>query len=393
MAASSSSLKNDSSQNFNVVSYDNGSIAKPPRFNPNNFFLWKSRMILFLEGVDSKYPTNLHEGPFIPRVWDRYNADKGKADEDSSEEERTPSTGRYILKDPSKYNDEDRRLIALDTKVRAIIALSLPDESKKIALVRKYELFSHEKGESLSDYYNRFNSLLNDLKLVGRIYDNEEVLCKFMDCLPEFWENICTCIKSTKDLDSMPLTALYGTLFNYEQSKLLRKSFTKVIIGYSLALVGESSKSNVCVPRITYPSDSDNDSQEDPNDPSEAYLSEADDEGEETSVAQLSDGVAMLAGFSKGKPHFPSRKPRFSRKPSSTLSKNASSDKSNEECYRCGRKGHFASECRSRSSDKSRLPSSNRTSSRFVRTKSDSFQPSFQKSKTSAPSNSDRAEK
>ncbi|KAI3685466.1 hypothetical protein L6452_34710 [Arctium lappa] len=423
MAASSSSLKNDSSQNFNVVSYDNGSIAKPPRFNPNNFFLWKSRMILFLEGVDSRYPTILHEGPFMPRVWDRYNADKGKADEDSSEEERTPAAGRYILKDPSKYNDEDRRLIALDTKVRAIIALSLPDEvyhslvnlstakemwstlcvlyegtsevkkSKKIALVRKYELFSHEKGESLSDYYNRFNSLLNDLKLVGRIYDNEEVLCKFMDCLPEFWENICTCIKSTKDLDSMPLTALYGTLFNYEQSKLLRKSFTKDIKGSSLALVGESSKSTVCVPRITYPSDSDNDSQEDPNDPSEAYLSEADDEGEETSVAQLSDGVTMLAGFSKSKPHFPSRKPRFSRKPSSTFSKNVSSDKSNEECYRCGRKGHFASECRSRSSDKSRLPSSNRTSSRFVRTKSDSLQPSFQKSKTSAPSNSDRAEK
>ncbi|KAI3757499.1 hypothetical protein L6452_05038 [Arctium lappa] len=260
--SSSSSLNNASSQNTTAVSYDNGSIAKPPKFNPNNFFLWKSRMILFLEGVDSRYPTILHEGPFLPRVWDRFNAkkaDKGNVDEDSSEEERTPANGRYIVKDPSKYNDEDRRLIALDTKVRAIIALSLPDEvyhslvnlstakemwstlcvlyegtsevkkSRKIALVRKYELFSYKEGESLSDYYNRFNGLLNDLKLVGRIYDNEEVLCKFMDCLPEFWENICTCIKSTKDLDSMPLTALYGTLFNHEQTKLLRKSITKDI--------------------------------------------------------------------------------------------------------------------------------------------------------------------
>ncbi|KAI3692943.1 hypothetical protein L6452_32768 [Arctium lappa] len=223
-------------------------------------------MILFLEGVDSRYPTILHEGPFLPRVWDRYNAkkaDKGNADEDSSEEERTPANGRYIVKDPSKYNDEDRRLIALDTKVRAIIALSLPDEvyhslvnlstakemwstlcvlyegtsevkkSRKIALVRKYELFSYEEGESLSDYYNRFNGLLNDLKLVGRIYDNEEVL----------------------------------------------KSITKDIKSSSLALVSDSSKNTVCIPRITYPSDSDRDSQEDPNDPSEAYLSEADDEG------------------------------------------------------------------------------------------------------------------
>ncbi|KAI3716218.1 hypothetical protein L6452_23399 [Arctium lappa] len=250
-------------------------------------------------------------------------------------------------------------------------------KSKNIALVRKYELFSHEKGESLSYYYNCFNGLLNDLKLMGRIYDNEEVLCKFMDYLPEFWENICTCIKSTKDLDSMPLTVLYGTLFNYEQTKLLRKSITNDIKSSYLALVSDSSKNSVCVPRITYPSDSDRDSQEDPNDPSEAYLSEADDEGEENS----------------NNPHFSSGKSKFSRKSSSTFSKTTSSDKSNEECYRCGRKGHFASECRSRSSDKSRLPSSNRTSSRFVRTKSNSYQPSFQKANMSVSLNSDRAEK
>ncbi|KVH98746.1 hypothetical protein Ccrd_023027 [Cynara cardunculus var. scolymus] len=83
--------------------------------------------------------------------------------------------------------------------VRAIIALSLPDDvfhslvnlstakdmwntlcvlyyetievkkSKKIGLVRQYELFVHEKGESLNEYYNRFNNLLNDLKLYGSL--------------------------------------------------------------------------------------------------------------------------------------------------------------------------------------------------------------------------------
>ncbi|KAI3715284.1 hypothetical protein L6452_22259 [Arctium lappa] len=83
-------------------------------------------------------------------------------------------------------------------------------KSKKIGLVRKYELFSYEKGESLSDYYNRFNGLLNDLKL------------------------------------------LYMTM---------RKS---------------------CSRRIHHPL--------------EAYFSDADDECEKTSIDQLSNGMAMLAG-------------------------------------------------------------------------------------------------
>ncbi|KAI3718528.1 hypothetical protein L6452_19402 [Arctium lappa] len=313
----SSSKVDPSSFSFQT---DNGSMVKPPWFNANNFSLWKSRMMLFLEGADSRYLTVLREGPIVPKVWARFETQKPRSDlrdkdvvfgdsDDSSDEERTSATGRYLLKNPRKYNDDDKRLFALDSRVRAIIALSLPDEvyhslvnlstakemwstlcilyegtdevkkSKKIALVRKYKLFSHEKGEYLSDYYNRFNNLLNDLKLLGRVYDNEEVLCKFMDGLPDFWENICTCIKTTKDLDHMSLTVLYGSLFNYEQTMIQMKIVIKEIRSSSMALISDSFKKSVCIPRITYPSDSDHNSQEEPNDPSEAYLSEAGDEG------------------------------------------------------------------------------------------------------------------
>ncbi|KAI3678331.1 hypothetical protein L6452_37618 [Arctium lappa] len=210
MASSSKVDPSFSSQN------DNGSMVKPPRFNANNFSLWKSRMMLFLEGADSRYLTVLREGPFVPKVWDKFIKSSKKKDkekysifhvsDDYSDEERSSATGRYILKLEKEYTDEDRRMFGLDSKVRAIIAQSLPDEvyhsfvnfstakdmwttlcvlyegtdevkkSRKISLVRKYELFSIEKGESLSNYYNRFNNLLNDLKLLGKLYDNEEIL-------------------------------------------------------------------------------------------------------------------------------------------------------------------------------------------------------------------------
>ena len=36
--------------------FDTGSLAKPLRFNKNNFYLWKTRMELFLAGFDPQIP-------------------------------------------------------------------------------------------------------------------------------------------------------------------------------------------------------------------------------------------------------------------------------------------------------------------------------------------------
>ncbi|KAJ9542522.1 hypothetical protein OSB04_029028 [Centaurea solstitialis] len=365
MATSGSNSETTSINNVSVF-LDNGTTSKPPRFNPSNFSLWKNRMLLFMEGIDSRYLTILRDGPLVPRVWDRFNKDK---DGSSSEEDRTSATGRFILKSEKKYTEEDWKLVSLDTKVKSIIAMSLPDEvyhslvnfstakemwstlcvlyegsnevkkSKKISLVRKYELFCHEKGESITNYYNRFNSLLNDLLLLGKVYDNEEVLNKFMDGLPDFWENICTCIKTSKDLETMPLTVLFGTLVNYEQTKLQRKSLIRDVKTSSIAFMSENSKSkSVCVPQITFPgSDSDVSDVEDHHLSSEVHDCDGDDEGTDACVDQLSDEMAMSG---------------FSRKPSSRFRNgkrftNGRSFSKSTTCFNCGKKGHFSADCKS----------------------------------------------
>ncbi|KAJ9552896.1 hypothetical protein OSB04_016941 [Centaurea solstitialis] len=72
-------------------------------FNPSYFSLWKSKMMLFMECIDSRYLTILRDGPLIPRVWNRFNKDK---DECSSDEDRYSASGRYILKAKKKYTDK-----------------------------------------------------------------------------------------------------------------------------------------------------------------------------------------------------------------------------------------------------------------------------------------------
>ena len=46
--------------------FDSGSLAKPPRFNKDNFCLWKTRMELFLAGSDPQIPYFLENGPYVP---------------------------------------------------------------------------------------------------------------------------------------------------------------------------------------------------------------------------------------------------------------------------------------------------------------------------------------
>ncbi|KAJ9538462.1 hypothetical protein OSB04_031195 [Centaurea solstitialis] len=265
MATSWSNSETTSVNNTVSVFLDNGTVSKPPRFNPSKFSLWKNRMMLFMEGIDSRYLTILRDGPFIPRVWDRFNKDK---DGSFSEEDRSSATGRYILKAEKKYTEEDWKLVSLDTK-----------------------------------------------------------------------ENICTCIKTSKDLETMPLIVLFGTLVNYEQTKLQRKSLIRDIKSSSIAFMSENSKSKyVCIPQITFPaSDSDISYVEDQLYSSKAPECDGDDESNDTSVDQLTDEMAM-AGFSRK---------LSSRFRNGKRFVNGRSISKSTTCFNCGKKGHFSADCKS----------------------------------------------
>ncbi|KAJ9561670.1 hypothetical protein OSB04_006830 [Centaurea solstitialis] len=175
--------------------FDTGSAGKPPRFNKDNFSLWKTRMELFLSGSDPQIPYFLENGPHVPTQ--TVHPIPAAAGQPAVPE-------RQLVKPVTDWNDEDRRLVNIDTKARSLIAMSLPDdvfhsvchlrsakeiwdtlcvqyegtavlmESRKIFLVRQYESFIHQKDETLSQLHQRFNCLLIDLKTIGTTYSNSE---------------------------------------------------------------------------------------------------------------------------------------------------------------------------------------------------------------------------
>ncbi|GAV84509.1 LOW QUALITY PROTEIN: UBN2 domain-containing protein, partial [Cephalotus follicularis] len=89
-------------------------------------------------------------------------------------------------------------------------------ESKISMLVHEYELFFMHDNESISDMFTRFTTIINSLKNLGKSYSNQELVRKILRCLPKSWTPKVTAIEEAKDLSTLPLEQLLGSLMTHE---------------------------------------------------------------------------------------------------------------------------------------------------------------------------------
>ncbi|GAV84619.1 UBN2 domain-containing protein, partial [Cephalotus follicularis] len=89
-------------------------------------------------------------------------------------------------------------------------------ESKISMLVHEYELFLMHDDESISDMFTRFTTIINSLKNLGKSYPNQELVRKILRCLPKCWNPKVTTIEEAKDLSTLPLKQLLGSLMTHE---------------------------------------------------------------------------------------------------------------------------------------------------------------------------------
>ena len=83
-------------------------------------------------------------------------------------------------------------------------------------LVHTYEMFKIEHSETISDMYTRFTNIINNLKSLGKTYTNQELVNKILRSLPSTWDAKSTAIQEAKDLETLPLEQLIGSLMTYE---------------------------------------------------------------------------------------------------------------------------------------------------------------------------------
>ncbi|XP_057953784.1 uncharacterized protein LOC131148064 [Malania oleifera] len=97
--------------------------------------------------------------------------------------------------------------------------------SKIYMLVKEYEMFKMEEGETITAMFTRFTHITNGQKTLSRKYSMEDNVQKVLRSLPTSWHAKSTAIEEAKDLSKVTLDEQIGSLMTYKIKKkmLLQK--------------------------------------------------------------------------------------------------------------------------------------------------------------------------
>ncbi|KAH9679144.1 Integrase catalytic domain-containing protein [Citrus sinensis] len=99
-------------------------------------------------------------------------------------------------------------------------------ESKISRYTRQYELFQMEKNENVYSMYIRFTDIVNTLGALGKTFSNSEKVKKIIRSLIKEWRPKRpkrTAIEEAKNLNTLPLDDLIGSLISYEEDLVVEK--------------------------------------------------------------------------------------------------------------------------------------------------------------------------
>ena len=194
----------------------------------------------------------------------------------------------------------------------------------------------------------RFLHLLNELSLVGKVYDYEDSNTKFLRALSEDWDTQTSIIRHQYDLNEISLDKIYGMLKTHDMELQQRKGRkSKKNKGVALKVDSRSSGSMKGKGKTSYPDESSN-----PDDDSESNTDDSNTD-ESSSDEDIKEMMAMLVkGFKRLKYRKQKRQFNSSKKfgklgeKKDKDSKTGKLDKSRVRCYNCDGMGHFATECK-----------------------------------------------
>ncbi|XP_074323344.1 uncharacterized protein LOC141660273 [Apium graveolens] len=93
----------------------------------------------------------------------------------------------------------------LEVKCQGTTAIK---KNKRTILTQEYEHFVSKSNESLTEIYDIFKKLINDLSLVDKEYDQEYSNLKFLLAFREKWDLKVTSIRDNYELDEVSLVDL-----------------------------------------------------------------------------------------------------------------------------------------------------------------------------------------
>ena len=70
--------------------------------------------------------------------------------------------------------------------------------------------------ETITEMYNWFTTIVNNLKGLGKTYGNKGLVKKILNSLPKSWKAKVMAIEKSKDPNTFPMDELVGSLLTHE---------------------------------------------------------------------------------------------------------------------------------------------------------------------------------
>jgi len=85
-------------------------------------------------------------------------------------------------------------------------------------LISRFEEIKMLENETFGEFYTRINDLINLMVSLGKKVSDAKLIKKILRSLPKRFRIKMTSIEESKDLDSMKIEELLGSLQTYEYS-------------------------------------------------------------------------------------------------------------------------------------------------------------------------------
>ncbi|GJU36115.1 ribonuclease H-like domain-containing protein [Tanacetum coccineum] len=228
------------------------------------------------------------------------------------------------------------------------------DESKKMQkyiLKQQFEGFSVSNTEGLHKGYDRFQSLLSQLKIHRAGVSTEDANQKFLRSLPSAWSQVSLIMRTKPGVDSLSFDDLYNNLRVFE-SDIKGSTASSSSSPQNIAFVSENTNSTnevsiaYCVPNISGQNTKYEQTSSYPLLANQSSCPQLDHEDLEQideydlEEMDLKWQVAMISMRMKKFYKKTGRKLQFDAKEAVGF------DKTKVECYNCHKTSHFARECR-----------------------------------------------
>lgn len=102
------------------------------------------------------------------------------------------------------------------------------EESKIWLFTHKYEVFKKEEGDTINAMYNQFKDIIIGLKWLGKVIGKVELNQKILLPLPKEWCSKVTDIEEAKDLVTITMEELLGSLITLEHTLQMNKEEVEI---------------------------------------------------------------------------------------------------------------------------------------------------------------------